>query len=288
MKIAFIGLGIMGSRMAANLAKNKVDLSVYNRTVKKIEALNLKNVKIADSALSAVKDADIVFSMLSTPQVIESLFFGKEGLLQGMKKNAIWADCSTVNPSFSLREEKEAKLNNIRFLDTPVSGSKMAAQNAELVFIVGGDADTLKEVAPYMDMMSNNTLRIGETSKGASYKMLINMMIAQTIVILSEAVLLGEKMGISKKFLLDTIPNSVVGSPLLKMKAQSIKNDDYEPYFPLELMLKDMNLADITATENEQTLYLANQAKELYAEASKSGMGRMDSAAIYKYLEQKK
>ena len=261
MKIAFIGLGIMGSRMAANLAKSNVDLTVYNRTAKKNEAFESKNVKIANSALSAVKDADIVFSMLSTPQVIESLFFGKNGLLQGMKKNAIWADCSTVNPSFSLKEADEAKLNNIRFLDTPVSGSKMAAQNAELVFVVGGDVDTLKEVAPYIDMMSTKTMRIGETSKGSAYKMLINMMIAQSIVILSEAVLLGEKMGISKEFLLDVIPNSVVGSPVIKMKAQSIKNNDYETHFPLEFMLKDLNLASITAEENGLPLYLANLAK---------------------------
>lgn len=288
MKIAFIGLGIMGSRMATNLAKSELDLTVYNRSAKKMEAFRSSNVKIADSALSAVKDADIVFSMLSTPQVIESLFFGDKGLLQGMKENAIWADCSTVNPSFSLREEKEAKRNNIRFLDTPVSGSKMAAQNAELVFLIGGDEQTLQELAPYLNKMSNKTIRIGETSKGASYKMLINMMIAQSIVILSEAVLLGEKMGISKEFLLDEIPNSVVGSPLLKMKAQSIKDEDYEAHFPLEFMLKDLNLADITAQENGQTLYLANLAKELYAEASNSGMERMDSSAIYKYLEQKK
>jgi 3-hydroxyisobutyrate dehydrogenase-like beta-hydroxyacid dehydrogenase len=288
MKIAFIGLGIMGSRMAANLAKNKLDLSVYNRTAKEIEAFQSSNVKIADSALSAVEDADIVFSMLSTPQVIESLFFGENGLLQGMKENAIWADCSTVNPSFSLREEKEAKHYNIRFLDSPVSGSKMAAQNVELVFLIGGNENTLKEISPYLDMMSNKTLRIGETGKGASYKMIINMMIAQSIVILSEAVLLGEKMGISKEFLLDAIPNSVVGSPVIKLKAQSIKNDDYETHFPLEFMLKDLNLADITAQENGQSLYLPNLAKELYAEASNSGMERMDSSAIYKYLEQKK
>lgn len=288
MKIAFIGLGIMGSRMAANLAKSNVDLTVYNRTPKKIEAFNSKNVTIADSALSAVKEADIVFSMLSTPEVIESLFFGENGLLQGMKNNAIWADCSTVNPSFSIRESAKAKQFNIRFLDTPVSGSKMAAQNAELVFIVGGDTDTLQELSPYINMMSNKTLRVGETGKGASYKMLINMMVAQTIVIFSEAVILGDKMGISKEFLLDTIPNSVVGSPVSKMKAQGIKNDDYETHFPLELMLKDLNLASITADENGQTLYLANQAKELYAEATAEGMGKLDVSAIYKYLENKK
>lgn len=278
----------MGSRMAANLAKNNVDLTVYNRTPKEIETSGNKNVKIANSALSAVKDADVVFSMLSAPEVVESVFFGKEGALQAMKEDAIWADCSTVNPSFSIREADEAKLNKIRFLDTPVSGSKMAAQNAELVFLVGGDVDTLKEIAPYIDMMSKKILRIGEISKGTSYKMLINMMLAQSIVIFAEAVLLGEKMGISKEFLLDTIPNSVVGSPVSKMKAQGIRNDDYETHFPLELMLKDLNLASLTAEENGQSLYLANMAKELYADATKAGMGKLDVSAIYKYLEQKK
>jgi len=102
MKVSFIGLGIMGSRMAANLLKHGVDLTVYNRSETPMEALRKKGAKISSSALKGVDGADIVFSMLSTPEVVKEIFFGTTGSLSAMKKNATWVDCSTVNPSFSL------------------------------------------------------------------------------------------------------------------------------------------------------------------------------------------
>lgn len=287
MKIAFIGLGIMGSRMASNLAKNNVELSVYNRSKKEIEMLNADNVSIMDSAQSAVKDADIVFSMLSTPESVTEVFFGENGALKSMKENAIWADCTTVNPSFSQEAAKQAELNNVKFLDAPVSGSKFPAQNAELVFLIGGEEELLDILRPYLNMMGNKILHVGEIGKGASFKMIINMLVAQSVLIFSEAVLFGEKMGISKDFLLDAISNSVVAAPVTKMKAETIKNNDYEAHFPLEWMLKDLHLAGVTAYENNQTLYLSNLAKELYTEANRAGMGRLDMSAIFKYLQEK-
>ncbi|MFK5879932.1 MAG: NAD(P)-dependent oxidoreductase [Flavobacteriaceae bacterium] len=285
MKITFIGLGIMGSRMASHLAKNNVNLTVYNRTTIDNSLFNNKTVIIANSLQNAVKDADIVFSMLSTPEAVEEVFFGEESTLNSMKKNAIWVDCSTVNPSFSLRAFQEAKSHNIRFLDAPVAGSKPQAQNAELVFFVGGKKEVIKEVEPYLNMMGKKVLSIGEIGKGASFKMLVNIMLAQSMLIFSEAVLLGDKMGISKDYLLDLLPNLVVSAPFTKFKAEAIKNNNYDVQFPLEWMHKDLHLATLTAYEENQPLYLANLTKELYAEANKSGMGRLDFSAIFKYLE---
>lgn len=275
----------MGSRMASHLAENNVNLTVYNRTKIGNNTFNNSKIMIADSVQNAVKDADIVFSMLSTPEAVEEVFLGKEKALNSMKKKAIWVDCSTVNPSFSLKAFQEAKSKNIRFLDAPVAGSKPQAQNAELVFFVGGEKEILKEVEPYFNMMGKKVLLIGETGKGASFKMLVNMMLAQSMLIFSEAVLLGDKMGISKEFLLDFLPNLVVSAPFTKFKAEAIKNDNYDVQFPLEWMHKDLHLATLTAYEENQPLYLANLTKELFAEANKNGMGRLDFSAIFKHLE---
>jgi len=115
--------------------------------------------------------------------------------------------------------------------------------------------------------------------------MIVNIMLAQSMLIFSEAVLLGDKMGISKTFLLDLLPNLVVSAPFTKFKAETIKNDNYDVQFPLEWMHKDLHLATLTAYEHNQPLFLANLAKELYTEATKSGMGRLDFSAIFKYLE---
>ncbi len=276
----------MGSRMAQNLSKNNIDLTVYNRTPIKENIFERNDIIIATSLQSAVKDADIVFSMLSTPEAIKEVFFGKANTLSLMKENTIWVDCSTVNPSFSLTCSIEAKLNNIRFLDAPVAGSKPQAENAELVFFIGGAKKIIKEVEPYFNMMGKKVLQIGAIGKGTSFKMLVNIMLAQSMLIFSEAVLLGEKLGISNDFLLDLLPNLVVSAPFTKFKAETIKNNNYDVQFPLELMHKDLHLATLTAYEQNQPLFLANLTKELYAQAKKNGMGRLDFSAIHKYLEE--
>ncbi|WP_020537538.1 NAD(P)-dependent oxidoreductase [Lewinella cohaerens] len=285
MKITFIGLGIMGSRMAANLLKTGTDLTVYNRSSEAMQTLVAQGATAATSITDAVKDADIVFSMLSTPEVVQDLFFGPEGALAAMQPEAIWADCTTVNPSFSREAALEAQQYGIRFADTPVAGTKPQAQNAELVFFAGGDKATLATIAPYLETMGAKTIALGSTGQGASFKMLVNIMLAQSMIIFSEAVILGEKMGLDKDFLLDTLPNLAVAAPFTKFKAEMVRQDNYEVQFPLEWMQKDLHLAALTAYEHQQPLYLANLAKELFAAASKQGMSRLDFAAIHRYLE---
>src|SRR5680860_1538738 len=146
MKIAFIGLGIMGSRMAANILNGGHNLSVHNRTKIKAEFL-LKNGAIwADTPEEVAKEANVIITMLENPDVVEDLALGKNGFLPALKEGSLWIDCSTVNPSFSKRMGKEAEKHGIRFLDAPVSGSKEPAAKAALIFLVGGQADDLGEV----------------------------------------------------------------------------------------------------------------------------------------------
>ncbi len=285
MKITFIGLGIMGSRMASNLLKNGVELTVYNRSKESVEQLVAQGAKTAETINAAVTGANIVFSMLSTPEVIDQLFLQDGSALSAMSPNAIWADCSTVNPSFSLKAQAAATRAGVRFVDAPVAGTKPHAENAELAFFVGGDEATVKTIEPYLNFMGKKVLHIGETGKGASFKMLVNMMLAQSMIIFSEAVILGEKMGIEKEFLLNTLPNLVVAAPFTKFKAEMVRANNYEVQFPLEWMHKDLHLAAVTAYELNQPLYLANLAKEIFADATKKGMGRLDFAAIHQYLE---
>jgi len=287
MRITFIGLGIMGSRMAANLLKNGADITVFNRSKAPVEALVAQGAKSAATANEAVKDADIVFSMLSTPEVVDYVFMSENGVLSAMQSNAIWVDCTTVNPSFTAREKAAADKAGIRFMDAPVAGTLPHAENAELVFFVGGEASLLAEVEPFLNHMGKKVLNIGETGKGASFKMLVNIMLAQSMIIFSEAVLLGEKMGMDKDFLLNALPGLVVSAPFTKFKAEMVRSGEYDVQFPLEWMHKDLHLAAISAYEMNQPLYLANVAKELFAEANKKGLGRMDFAAIHKYLEER-
>ena len=285
MNVTFIGLGIMGSRMAQNLLKNDVALTVYNRSSEPAQALQKQGARVATSASEAVREADVVFTMLASPDVVEQVVTGSEGVLSAMPEGARWVDCSTVNPSFSRAAHRIAQQHQVRFLDAPVAGTKPQAEHAELVFFVGGEKSDLDTVEPLLHYMGQKVMHVGEVSKGTSFKMLVNALLAQSMLLFSETLLLGEKMGLSKDFLLNTLPNLAVSAPFTKAKAEMIRNDDYEVQFPLELMYKDLHLAALTAYEHQQPLYLANLAKEMYARATQSGLGREDFAAVHRWLE---
>lgn len=284
MQVTFIGLGIMGSRMAFNLLKGGVDLTVFNRSEAPLKKLAQQGASTAESCRQAVQNADLVMTMLATPEAVEEVALSAKGFVSAMKPHAIWVDCSTVNPSFSLRSARTARTQRVRFIDAPVAGSKPQAQNGELVFLAGGDADDLKSVEKVLLMMGTRIVHVGETGKGACLKMLVNALLAQSMLAFSETVLLGETLGLSRNFLLDTLPGLPVSAPFLKAKAELIREDDYDALFPLELMHKDLHLAALTAYEHNQPLTSANLAKEIYAAAKKSGLGRQDFAAVFKFL----
>ena len=163
----------------------------------------------------------------------------------------------------------------------------MRRHYGNLTFFVGGEKSLLEEVTPYFNMMGQKINHVGETGKGSAFKILLNLMLAQSMIIFSEAVLLGQKMGLDRDFLLDNISKAPIAAPFTQFKTQMIKDGEYEVNFPLELMHKDIHLATQTAYAMDQPLYLANLAKELFASAKQKGMGRLDFAAIHKFLEDK-
>ncbi|WP_321492363.1 NAD(P)-dependent oxidoreductase [uncultured Desulfobacter sp.] len=203
MQVSFIGLGIMGSRMAANLLEKHKALTVFNRSAESIQKLVKQGAVAANSYRDAVNDADVVFTMLACPEVVEKVAFSQIGFLPAMQKNAIWVDCSTVNPSFSQKSCLLAKECGIRFMDAPVSGTKPNAENADLAFIVGAEEDDLATVKPLLEHMGQRIMHVGKPGKGTAFKILVNSLLAQSMLALSENILLGEKLGFSRDFLLD-------------------------------------------------------------------------------------
>lgn len=284
-KVTFIGLGIMGSRMAKNLQKNNVNLTIYNRTSSAMDPLIEAGANGARSLEDAVEQSDIVFTMVSDPVAIEQIAFGENGFLSSMKEQALWVDCTTVNPSFSQKEADEAEKYNLRFMDAPVAGSKGPAENGELTFLIGGDPSDVKKTRPLVEHMGTKVVHVGETGKGTAMKMLVNSLLAVAMASFSETVLLGEKMGLSKDFLLDTLPDLPVSAPFLKAKAEMIKNGDQETQFPLELMHKDLHLASLSAYEQDHPLFLNNITKELFGQAKSDERGREDFSSIFDFLD---
>ncbi|HEY6011652.1 MAG TPA: NAD(P)-dependent oxidoreductase, partial [Nitrospirota bacterium] len=284
MKIGFIGTGIMGSRMASNLLKKGHELIVHNRTRNKADSLIKAGASWAATPAEAAKQVKLVITMLSTPDAVAATALGDNGLLQHLAPGSLWIDCSTVNPSFSKSMAKEAAERKIRFVDAPVAGSKIPAEQAQLLFFAGGEKADVDEARPLLEAMGKAVHHIGPTGMGTAMKMVNNLMLSQAMVAFSEALVLGESLGISRDTLFNTLQTSPVTAPFLMLKRKKIESGDFETEFPLQWMHKDMQLVLQTAYETGAALPAASAAKEVYALAIRKGLGELDFTAVYRVL----
>lgn len=286
MKIGFIGLGIMGSRMAANLQRAGHELVVYNRTPEKAQALVSHGATVASSAAELAQHCRLVFTMLATPEAVEEMALGEHGFLKSLPQNALWVDCSTVNPSFSIKMAHVARKAGVRFLDAPVAGSLIPAEKGELLFLVGGPAEDVDEVRELLNVMGKTVVHVGDHGQGASLKMVNNMLLAQAMAAFAEALKLGTALGISEEVLCHTLLNGPAAAPFLKLKQNKLLTRDFSPEFPLEWMHKDLYLASVTAYEQGVALPSLHATKELYGQAKAAGLGEQDLSAVYAFLLQ--
>lgn len=285
MKIGFVGLGLMGVRMANNLIEKGYELIVYNRTKEKAEPLVAKGATLAETPAEVGQNADILITMLANPEAVSKIAFGQNGFIYQMEQKTIWIDCSTVNPSSSIACAERANGMNIRFIDAPVAGTVTPAEKGELTFFVGADKKDFDEVKPLLEIMGKKIFYLGENGKGTAMKMVVNLLLGQAMTAFSEALVLGESLGFNKEILLDALIGGPVTAPFLAGKKEKILKDKYDAEFPLELMHKDFQLVAQTAYENNIALPCTNSAKELYALAKKSGLGENDFSAVYKFLK---
>jgi 3-hydroxyisobutyrate dehydrogenase/glyoxylate/succinic semialdehyde reductase len=286
MKIGFIGLGIMGSRMAANLVKNDHDLVVWNRTRSKADALVEQGATWADSPAALAPQVDVLFTMLAHPPAVREAAEGEDGFLNHLQSGSLWVDSSTVNPSFSKEMAAKAQDQQIRFLDAPVAGTKGPAEKGEVLYLVGGDAKDLQEVQDLLDIMGRKTIHVGEHGMGSAMKMVFNLLLGEGTVAFVEAMLLGQSLGISRDTLFDTLLGGRLVPGFLTGKRAMIEADDYEANFPLQWMQKDLQLASVSAYEGGLALPGVNVAKEIFALAMRYGFAGEDYGALYKFLAQ--
>ena len=281
MKIGFIGLGIMGSRMAANLQKAGHEMIVFNRSVDKAVPLTEAGAVLASGPAQVAAQTDIVFTMLSTPHVVRET---AELLLPALAKGKLWVDCSTVNPSFSREMAELANTQGIRFVDAPVAGSKAPAANGELLFLAGAQEADIPEALPLFDIMGKKTLFLGKAGNGANVKMLINLMLAQSMATFAEAIALGKGMGLEEAQLLNILTATPVVSPVMALLKERLLAGNYEVNFPLKWIHKDINLALTTARELGVSMASLEQTEQLYGTALEADLGDLDFSAIYKSM----
>jgi 3-hydroxyisobutyrate dehydrogenase-like beta-hydroxyacid dehydrogenase len=287
MEVGFIGLGIMGSRMAANLQKNGYHLILFNRTPEKAEPLLAKGATWAENPASLAENVDILFTILANPEAVQETALGPGGFLDHMHPGAIWVDSSTVNPSFTKQMAHEAHERRVHFVDAPVAGTKGPAEQAQLIFLAGGDAEDVQACQPFFAAMGKKTVHLGPSGMGTSAKMVVNLLLGEAMLAFSEALALGQALGLSMDGLMDLLVGGSVAAPFTAGKRAKIENNQYEPEFPLKWMRKDLQLVSLTGNEQGVALPTVNAAKEIYTLAERQGWGELDFSAIYDYLAKK-
>ncbi len=284
LKVGFIGLGIMGSRMAANLQARGQKLMVFNRTREKAEALLRNGAAWAASPTRLAYEADVLITMLATPEAVEALALGREGFLRALRPGAIWINSSTVNPSFARRMAGEARANGVRYLDAPVTGSKDAAAAAELLFLVGGDPTDLEVCRPLLSSMGKRIVHVGGHGLGSALKMVNNLLGAVAMAAFAEGAALGEALGVPRQTIFDTLLGGPMVAPVVSAKRGKIERDDYEADFSMRWMQKDLHLAAISGYEAGVPLPVVNVTKETYRQAMREGYADQDYGAIYAFF----
>ena len=283
MKIGFIGLGIMGSRMAANLQKHGYSLVLFNRTRDKAEPLLGPCGTFSDSPAKLAQQVDVLFTMLAHPDAVEQAALGGNGFLNHLRSNALWVDCSSVNPSFSQKMAAETASRRLRFVDAPVTGSAPVAAEAKLTFWVGANEVDLEAIRSLLPCMGNKIVHAGGHGMGTSMKMVINLLLGNAMAAFAEAMALGEGLGLSQKVLFDSLLGSPTVAPFLALKREKIESGNYEAEFPLRWMQKDLHLASVSSYESGVALTVTNVTKEIYRLAMRGGHETKDFSAIYEF-----
>ncbi len=287
MTVGFIGLGIMGSRMAARLQGAGYDVVVHNRTRAKAESLVAAGARWAGTPAEAGKQADVLFTMLADPTAVQAASAGVHGFLAQLRPGALWVDCSTTNPSFARRMAEQAAAFEIHFLDAPVAGSKDAVANGQATFLVGGEPAAVDMARPYFAAMGREVKHLGPVGAGISFKLVNNYLLAQAVLAFSEALVLGEALGLDRKMLLDGLLAGPMVPPYMATKRRGFETGEFETAFPLKWMRKDLEMASQAAYQQGAAMPSGNLAKEIYALASQHGLADADFTAIFKFLLEK-
>jgi 2-hydroxy-3-oxopropionate reductase len=286
-KIAFIGLGVMGGPMALNLLGAGYRVTGYNRTASRADVLRAKGGAVATSVQEAVRDADVVFTMLSDDPAVEEVLLGDGGAMKAAKNNALFIDSSTVTPGLSRKCAAFAKALGLRHLDAPVTGSKNEVAAAKLVFIVGGERADYDEAAPMFDVMGQQRFYCGPSGAGATLKLANNAVSAALVAAMAESAMIVKSAGIDQKTALEFLTEcGAFASRLSRNKLPKMFNGDFSAQFQLGLMSKDVRYFLQLAQEYGRPVPTIAVTGQTFVAAKQAGFSTDDICAVHAYLSE--
>ncbi|MER7876286.1 2-hydroxy-3-oxopropionate reductase [Streptomyces solisilvae] len=284
-KIAFIGLGIMGGPMAANLVRAGHTVTGYNRSRPAIDKLVAAGGRGAGSVAEAVANAEVVITMVPADPQVEEVVLGEGGVLEHVKPGTLVIDMSSITPQTSIKVAAAAKEKGVRTLDAPVSGGEAGAIEAVLSIMVGGEADDFADAKPVFDAMGTTVIHVGPTGAGQTVKAANQLIVAVNIQVVAEAVVFLENAGVDLPVALDVLAGGLAGSTVLNRKKANMVNREFAPGFRIDLHHKDMGIVTAAARAVEAPLPVGSLAAQLVASARANGDGSLDHSALLRGVE---
>jgi len=281
-RTAFLGLGIMGAPMAANLARAGFEVVAWNRSAEKAEALAADHdgVLVAASPAEAAAAAGTVISMVPDTAEVEAVLLGDSGAAEGLSEGGLVIDMSTIAPTASRSIADRLSEKGILFLDAPVTGSRPKAEDATLTIMVGGPESAFERARPLFDAMGELVVHAGPQGHGSMVKLINNTLAAVNAAALAEGLTLARAAGVDTERALEVVASGSGNSAMVALKAEAMLSGELEPLFKLEHMLKDVRHCLAEARALGMELKLAESAERVYTEADEKGLGGQDFAAV--------
>jgi 3-hydroxyisobutyrate dehydrogenase-like beta-hydroxyacid dehydrogenase len=284
-KVGFMGLGIMGAPMAANILKAGYPLTVYNRTAVKAEPLAKLGANVAPTPKALAQESDLIIAMVTGPEALYELLFGPEGAAAAFGPEQVFINMSSVSPSFTLELAKQLAPTAIRFVDAPVSGTKKPAVDAQLVILAGGNRQRVQELDPLFLTMGKKLIYCGRIGQGSMMKMFINLLLGLMMEGFAEALNFGRLGGLDLEAMLEVVASGAMNAPMFQVKAPNIRDKNYPPAFPLKHLCKDAKFILDTAYELGAPVPAGQMLLHLYRLGVARGWGDEDISAIMRVLE---
>ena len=288
MSVAFIGLGVMGFPMAAYLAKNGLDVRVYNRTAAKAASWVKENGGTACATPREAADgADVVFACVGNDDDLRSVVLGDEGAFAGMKSGTLFVDHTTASAAVARELYAEGSQRGIEFLDAPVSGGQAGAENGQLTVMVGGDQPAFDKAEPLIQHFAKSVRLLGPSGAGQLTKMVNQICIAGLVQGLSEALHFAECAGLDGRSVIDVISKGAAQSWQMENRDETMLDRKFDYGFAVDWMRKDLGIALDEARRNDANLPVTALVDQFYSEVQKMGGGRWDTSALLARLAEK-
>lgn len=284
-KVGFLGLGIMGSRMARNLAQKGFEVTVWNRTPERAEQLAQFGAKAAASPAEVASRVDAFCTCVADPAALRQVTMGADGLFSASRPGQLFIDFSTISPGFARDLEAECSRRKLDFVEAPMTGSKNGADKGTLLMMVGAAPSAFERAQPIFRAVGEKAIHCGPVGSGNQVKLAGNALIAMMLEGLCEGMLLTKRCGVDPRKLLEVVQASGFRSPYYDFKGPSILRREFDTHFSIDLMFKDLRLFLDSAAENRIPTPAVAAVKETYQLARAQGKGAMDIGAVVTALE---